>query len=280
MGGVTNSIGNGGYDLYLKKLDESGEEIWSKTYGGNVGEWGGYFTVLDDGFLLTGSTFSFSPDSDVFIVRTDENGNELWYESHGTNDRLELGVWVEKTLDNGFIVTAQSRIDNQNGQIISSNFFLLKTNESGNVVTKTIHGKVYFDENSTCILDGNESGLSGWLIEAKTTDGRFFDLTDSEGNYEILIENDSLNLTLYPPNNYWSICNNNIDLTLPANFDSLEVNIGNGISTDCPDLIVDVANSYIKSCDSTNYIIQYKNRGNALAEDVSIEIQLDSQISV
>ncbi|MDX2359753.1 MAG: T9SS type A sorting domain-containing protein [Crocinitomicaceae bacterium] len=83
--GYTNSIGNGGFDYYLVKVDESGAFEWEQSYGG-----AGWEKVhdaaltRDTGTIMVGETSS-NPidDQDMYIVRTNSSGDTLWTKTFG-----------------------------------------------------------------------------------------------------------------------------------------------------------------------------------------------------
>ena len=87
IAGYTNSYGNGGYDFYLVKTDESGNLEWEKSYG-----YSGWERVhdavlmADGGILMVGETNStMNSNTDMYIVRTDQNGDTLWTKQLGTD---------------------------------------------------------------------------------------------------------------------------------------------------------------------------------------------------
>jgi hypothetical protein len=58
--GFTNSIGNGGYDAYVIKVDSIGQEVWSKTYGGPNWDFANDIILLPSAnYGVVGSTYSF-----------------------------------------------------------------------------------------------------------------------------------------------------------------------------------------------------------------------------
>lgn len=76
IAGNTNSIGSGGLDIFLMKVDSLGSPVWTRTYGGSTDEKAGGLTVnYDGGFTIFGSTRSFSNGgNDVYCIRTDSLG--------------------------------------------------------------------------------------------------------------------------------------------------------------------------------------------------------------
>ncbi|PHR30850.1 MAG: hypothetical protein COA38_09480 [Fluviicola sp.] len=87
IAGHTNSYGNGGYDFYLVKTDESGNLEWEKSYG-KFGWERVHDAVMtaDSGVLMVGeSNSTMNSNKDIYIVRTDQNGDTLWTKQLGTD---------------------------------------------------------------------------------------------------------------------------------------------------------------------------------------------------
>lgn len=113
--GFTNSMGNGSYDFYLIKTDESGNLEWEKTYGTSGWEKVNDAALTrDTGVIMVGETNSnIATGVDMYIVRTDINGDTLWTKTFGGvgpdkancieryNDSLFViggNMWVEDSL--------------------------------------------------------------------------------------------------------------------------------------------------------------------------------------
>lgn len=75
----TSDFGNGGLDMLLSKLDDSGEMIWEKSYGSSSSDQGQSLAERDNGDLVvlgnsnekSGSESNF----EMFLLETDQEGN-------------------------------------------------------------------------------------------------------------------------------------------------------------------------------------------------------------
>ena len=69
--GSTASRGAGGDDVWLLKVNDRGDTVWTSTYGGRQFDGGGGFTACPDGYAVVGYTSSFGAGgADLYIIRT------------------------------------------------------------------------------------------------------------------------------------------------------------------------------------------------------------------
>jgi len=93
--GHSNSFGGGDYDFYMAKVDDSGIEEWSKTYGDS-----GWERVMDavltrdTGAVMVGEKDNGMYGTDMFIVRTDKEGEVVW-----TKTLENMGNDIANTVD-------------------------------------------------------------------------------------------------------------------------------------------------------------------------------------
>ncbi len=155
VAGTTNSFG-GYYDVWVLKLDETGNVSWQKTYGGTTD--GDYASSIqqttDGGYIVTGRTFSFGPGISAFwILKLDSVGNVLWQKTYGGNGRDEASS-IRQTTDGGYVVTGYTESFGAGRE----NFWVLKLDETGNVSWQKTYG-------------GN--GRDGATSIQQTTDGGY-----------------------------------------------------------------------------------------------------------
>ena len=95
--GVSNLISKGYNDIFISKLDASGNFVWAKQMGSIFGDSGYAITVDSAGNVFTTGSFSDTCDFDpnagvsnmnalvenIFISKLDTNGNFVWAKSMG-----------------------------------------------------------------------------------------------------------------------------------------------------------------------------------------------------
>ena len=74
-----------GGDCWLVKIDENGDMLWDKTFGGSQTDNGhGLLQTSDGGFIISAITESYGAGSyDAWVIRTDADGNEIWNKTYG-----------------------------------------------------------------------------------------------------------------------------------------------------------------------------------------------------
>lgn len=192
---TAGGIGDNNGDFSLIKLNQNGDTLWTRVYGGNLREdFASFDQTQDSGFILCGATYSFSAgDFDAYVVRTDARGNLLWSKNYGgtTSDGFSS---IRQTADGGFIAVGTYggavtlvKLDNMGavtwaktiggdygmsvqqtfdkGYIVSGsaratssfgNILLVKTDSLGAVTWSSIFGGVV-GENGACVRQCRDS---------------------------------------------------------------------------------------------------------------------------
>lgn len=179
--GTTRSYGAGETDAWLIKVDSSGNQEWSRTYGGSDYDWGiSVKQTTDGGYIIAGHTESYGAGlSDVWLIRTDPSGNPAWEKTYGAAG-ADFGTSVDLTSDGGFVVVGYQNSFTAGGFDIG----FIKVDQNGNLVWLKNFGGAYNDmgysvkkttDGGYAITGFTESfgagGSDVWLIK-----------TDSDGN--------------------------------------------------------------------------------------------------
>ncbi len=106
-------------DVLLLCVDADGNELWSKTYGTPLFEYGGALVrTADGGYIVTGNSVDpddfvadpgaagydgFAGRSNVYILRTDALGNEIWSRRCTTSDNV-IASGAAATSDGGVVI--------------------------------------------------------------------------------------------------------------------------------------------------------------------------------
>lgn len=105
---------NGNANIFVLKLNDKGDIIWTKYYGGNSTDQGRAIVNADDGYFLAGVTRSTEGDLttaygnyDNYILKIDKNGEKLWQKSYGGSGIEQLWSAVS-TVDDGLVVGGYS----------------------------------------------------------------------------------------------------------------------------------------------------------------------------
>jgi hypothetical protein len=116
---------HGSFDVWVTKVDASGNLIWSNTLGGSGADF--LYTIrptIDGGFIAAGETASADGDvtsnhggADCWIVKFDALGNIVWKKTYG-GGLADIAASIKQTADGGFIFTGYAT--SANGDITQS----------------------------------------------------------------------------------------------------------------------------------------------------------------
>ncbi len=159
--GSTNSFGNGGYDVYLFKVDSLGYPIWTKTFGGAQDDYGYAICAADsNNYLVAGTTYSFGQGfSDIFLIKIDEDGDTIWTKTYG--DSLDESCYsIVPIYDNKYFICGTTNSSGSGNQDV----LLMKIDSMGNILwSKTYGGGM--DEYAYCV---DRTYDNGCIITGKT----------------------------------------------------------------------------------------------------------------
>ncbi len=151
ISGITYSYtSHGGWDTWLIKIDEQGNEIWNKTYGWWDFEFNAYVDDVENGYLVAGYTISTSTGwGDGYLIKVDKEGNEQWKKKYGGPDSEHV-LDFEQTND-GYVLVGRTGTQN----VGEFDAWVLKVDYDGNELwNKSFGGRVSDEATSVVSLDG------------------------------------------------------------------------------------------------------------------------------
>lgn len=120
--------GNQTSDIWLIKIDFTGNILWSKCYGGTRNEYANrVFRTGDGGFIVFGETGSFDGDvtgnhsvgppyTDIWVIKINSTGDLLWQQCFGGNGSERLWAGVVDNGDGSYVI-ASTIYDYNSGQV-------------------------------------------------------------------------------------------------------------------------------------------------------------------
>jgi len=152
IAGATLSFGAGADDFWLVKTDAAGSMQWNKTYGGTNDDTARSMILTSDGgYAIAGQTYSFGAgDVDFWLVKTNATGNKEWDKTYGT-------VWGEtaysliQNVDRGYALAGSIHYGNS----YAKDMWLVKTNETGNMLWNRAYGGSGHEEAASVVQTGD-----------------------------------------------------------------------------------------------------------------------------
>jgi len=161
ISGQTKSYGAGLNDVWLIKINASGDTLWTKTFGGNNNDSSYEIQhTSDNGYIIIGLTNSFGAGlNDVWLIKTNASGDTLWTKTFGGSNH-ELGASVQQTLDNGYVITGSTGSFGAG----SEDAWLIKTDASGD----TLRTKTFGGSDAERFLSIQQTDDSGYIMTGYT----------------------------------------------------------------------------------------------------------------
>jgi hypothetical protein len=156
---------------------------FAKTYGGtDSDEYNRVRRTSDGGYIVTGRTSSFGAGwGDIFLIKTDAYGNLQWAKTYG-GASWEYASSAQQTSDGGYIVAGYTNSFGAG----NSDFFLIKTDASGNIIWVKTYGGIN-DDNASSVQQTSDGGyiVAGYTNSFGAGANDFFLIkTDANGNVQ------------------------------------------------------------------------------------------------
>jgi hypothetical protein len=187
--GTTENYGNSETpNVYILRINENGDTIWTKSYGTNFGDYGYSITKSDNNdYLITGMTFEYSTGKrHILLLKIDSNGNQIWIK----NIKYPNSYVAEKiinTHDENYLILA--KVPEMAGLPNCTHLRILKINNQGDTLwTEKIENRCYLQADCIKLTSDNGYIISGTSIGNITDNSFSSDIylikLNSKGNIE------------------------------------------------------------------------------------------------
>jgi hypothetical protein len=211
--GTSNLTSAGSRDIFVQKMDASGNFLWAKSFGGTSNDYGESISLDTSGNLyITGyfrGTVDFDPGVgtsnittaggfDIFVQKMDTSGNFLWAKSFGgTFDDFGKSISVDAL---GNVYTTgyfQGTLDSDPGagtsnltSAGSSDIFVQKMDASGNFLWSKSFGSTSIDEGQSISVDtlGNVYTAGSFVGTVDSDPGAGTSNLTSAGSRDIFVQ--------------------------------------------------------------------------------------------
>jgi len=137
--GYTNSHTGDNADIYVLKIDEDGDVVWSLTLGGDSGDFGFSLDLTVNGdILVTGGTWSYGEGyEDIIVYKVSSEGTVLWQQTYG-GPFSDRPYSIQSTADGGAIICGET-------WPWLNDIFLLKIDAQAHEVWTMTYGGDHYD---------------------------------------------------------------------------------------------------------------------------------------
>ena len=163
VAGHTMSFGAGSADVWVLKLNSTGEIEWKHSYGG--GESDAAYSIHqtnDGGYIVAGHTISFGAGNlDIWVLKLSSDGEIEWQHTYGGTD-FEQAHSIKQASDGGYIVAGYARSFSA-GSYYS--LWVLKLSSDGEIEWQHTYGEsspVY----ASCSIQQTSDG--GYIVGGNT----------------------------------------------------------------------------------------------------------------
>lgn len=130
VAGATHSYGNGESDMYVLRLDASGNKIWEKSFGKASFDNVSAVTILSNGrIILAGDTHLDSyGDPKYYVLCLDDKGNKIW-EKTFSGSNYDIAKAVTTLPDDSIVIAGYNYPSNDD-----EDFYLVRLDANGDKI--------------------------------------------------------------------------------------------------------------------------------------------------
>ena len=155
LAGGTKSKGKGNFDVWVIKLNSSGDMVWDKTFG-DTGNDAAYSIIqtLDGGYILAGYISKGASNRDIWVIKLNSKGDKVWDKKFGGAFEYESRSIIQ-TSDGSYILAGHTTNKNS---VYSS--WVIKLNSKGDKVWDKTFGNGVIDHLAKSIVKTSDGGFA------------------------------------------------------------------------------------------------------------------------
>jgi hypothetical protein len=190
VAGYTDPRGASNYDFLLMKIDENGNLVWNKTYGGIGTQEAHSMANAPDGYVVVGDIQSQNADIKAWLLKVDLNGTMQWEKIVG-GKKADSPSYITRAKDGGYLVAGFTFSFGAGNR----DFWLFKINDLGEVLWSCTQGDAGYQEAYSVMENRkNQYVMIGWtdppghpsLIGKAQYDFYVVELSIPQNNNELL----------------------------------------------------------------------------------------------
>jgi hypothetical protein len=151
LGGITDSYGNGNYDIFLVKYDKFGTQVWNRTWGYGSADYCEHIAIDSQDNIYLAGQIGLYP-SHVTLVKFDHTGTQLWNITWGGTESENCFAVATDPLGNVYLTGATMSFG---ADLVD--MFLVKFNSSGDEQWYTLWGGSGWDTGRGLTLDSSNN---------------------------------------------------------------------------------------------------------------------------
>ncbi|MEA3446492.1 MAG: SBBP repeat-containing protein [Bacteroidota bacterium] len=206
-----NLASNGMKNVFISKLDASGNFVWAKNWGGIDDDWGYSLKIDFAGNVIStgwyGGTVDFDPGTgvfnltssgnmDIYVSKLDASGNFIWAKSMGGNNNDHSYALALDAAGNIYTTGSFEGTADFDPGIGTSTYtsnglhdiFISKLDASGNFIWATSMGGINFDYGYSITIDESENiYTAGYFYGTTAFDPAACTSVTSAGGFDVFI---------------------------------------------------------------------------------------------
>lgn len=165
--GYTYSLKTGMSEIYILKLDQFGDTLWTRR----IGEHGQHLEGLsvsithDQGYIITGSWFNNGVEA-PYLLKLSKDGEQEWVVSYHDELYNGYGTAVIQSSDSGYVFQGYRYSTNKESKGSGPRIFIAKADSAGNLVWEKSYGHLsrYPGKDILETTDGGYVFCGDWKI--------------------------------------------------------------------------------------------------------------------